>query len=73
VGDLKFNRKVWFGGTELRADAMAAQIPVGDRKKVTAGERTQWYFNEEDLAAGVHPCGTIVILWEQWTQERSRF
>ena len=29
VGDLKFNRKVWFRGTELRAEEMAAQIPVG--------------------------------------------
>ena len=42
VGDLKFNRKVWFRGTELSAAEMAAQIPAGDRKKVTRGERTQW-------------------------------
>jgi len=41
-GDLKGNRKVWLRGLELRADDMAAQIPVEDRKKVTLGERTQW-------------------------------
>src|SRR5262249_9724667 len=46
-GDLKFNRKLWFGGVELSATEMAAQIPVGDRKKVTVSERTQWYFTKK--------------------------
>lgn len=31
-GDLKTNRKVYFQGQELRADAVAALIPVADRK-----------------------------------------
>jgi hypothetical protein len=66
VGDLKFNRKVWFGGTELRADALAAQIPVGDRKKVTAGERTQWYFTKKIWLPEYTHAVRIVILWEQW-------
>jgi hypothetical protein len=47
VGDLKFNRKVWFRGTELRAEEVAAQIAGGDRKKVTVGERTPWYFTKK--------------------------
>jgi hypothetical protein len=66
VGDLKFNRKVWFRGTELRADERAAQIPVGDRKKVTVGERTQWYFTKKIWLPAYTHAVRIVILWEQW-------
>jgi hypothetical protein len=66
VGDLKFNRKVWFRGTELRADEMAAQIPAGDRKKVTRGERTQWYFTKKIWLPEYTHAVRIVILWNQW-------
>jgi DDE superfamily endonuclease len=66
VGDLKFNRKVWFRGTELRADEMAAQIPVEDRKKVTRGERTQWYFTKKIWLPEYTHAVRIVILWEHW-------
>lgn len=66
VGDLKFNRKVWFGGVELSAAEMAAQIPAGDRKKVTRGERTQWYFTKKIWLPEYTHAVRIVILWNQW-------
>lgn len=66
VGDLKFNRKVWFRGTELRAEEVAAQIPVADRKKVTIGERTQWYFTKKIWLPDYTHAVRIVILWEHW-------
>jgi hypothetical protein len=66
VGDLKFNRKVWFRGTELRAAEVAAQIPAGDRKKVTVGERTQWYFTKKIWLPDYTHAVRIVILWEHW-------
>jgi DDE superfamily endonuclease len=66
VGDLKFNRKVWFQGTELRAEEMAAQIPVGDRKPVTMGERTQWYFTKKIWLPEYTHAVRVVILWAHW-------
>jgi DDE superfamily endonuclease len=66
VGDLKFNRKVWFRGIELRAEEVAAQIPAGDRKKVTVGERTQWYFTKKIWLPEYTHAVRIVILWEHW-------
>jgi hypothetical protein len=66
VGDLKFNRKVWVRGTELRADEVATQIPVGDRKKVTIGERTQWYFTKKIWLPDYTHAVRLVILWEHW-------
>lgn len=39
VGDLKFNRKVWFGGREMKASEVAAQIDAESRKLVTLGEQ----------------------------------
>lgn len=66
VGDLKFNRKVWFRGTEMRAEEMAAQIPVEDRKKITRGERTQWYFTKTIWLPEYTHAVRIVILWDYW-------
>lgn len=66
VGDLKFNRKVWFRGTELRAEEVAAQIPVADRKKITVGERPQWYFTKKIWLPAYTHAVRIVILWEHW-------
>jgi hypothetical protein len=66
VGDLKFNRKVWFRGAALRAEEVAAQIPVADRKKVTIGERTQWYFTKKIWLPDYTHAVRIVILWERW-------
>jgi len=66
VGDLKFHRKVWCRGTELRADELAAQIPVGERKKVTGGERTQWYFTQKMWLPEYTHAVRIVMLGKQW-------
>ena len=66
VGDLKFNRQVWFGGVELSAAEMAAQIPTGDRKKVTRGDRTQWYFTKKIWLPEYTHAVRIVLLWNQW-------
>jgi hypothetical protein len=66
VGDLKFNRKVWFRGTELRAEEMATQLAVGDRKKVVLGDRTQWYFTKKIWLPDYTHAVRIVILWEHW-------
>ena len=66
VGDLKFNRKVWFRGTELRAEEMATQLAVGDRKKIVLGDRTQWYFTKKIWLPDYTHAVRIVILWEHW-------
>jgi DDE superfamily endonuclease len=65
-GDLKFNRKVWFQGTELRAEEMAAQIPVGDRKPVTRGERPQWDFTKQIWLPEYPHAVRVVIGWAPW-------
>ena len=66
VGDLKFNRKVCFRGVEMRVDAMAAQIPLTARKKVTTGNRTQWYFTKTIRMPEVKHAVRVVILWPYW-------
>ena len=66
VGDLKFNRKVWFRGTELSASEMAAQIGPEVRKKVTSRERTQWYFTCTLWLPQVTHKVRVVILWDHW-------
>ena len=45
---------------------MAAQIPAEDRKKVTLGERTQWYFTKKIWLPEYTHAVRIVILWEHW-------
>lgn len=69
VGDLKFNRKVWFRGVEMRADDMAAQIPTEARKKVTLGERTQWYFTKTIWLPEYSHAVRVVILWQYWNSK----
>ncbi len=66
VGDLKFNRKVWFRGVELSAREMAGQIGPELRKKITAGERTQWYFTSSLWIPEVKHKVRLVILWHHW-------
>jgi hypothetical protein len=66
VGDLKFNRKVWFRGTEMRADEMAAEIPLSARKKVTTGGRTQWYFTKTIWQPEVSHAVRVAMLWPYW-------
>jgi hypothetical protein len=66
VGDLKFNRKVWFRGVEMSASEMAAQIGPDLRKKVTTGERTQGYFTCSLWLPQVTHKVRLVILWDHW-------
>lgn len=65
VGDLKFNRKVWFQGKELSASELAQQIPTESRKLIEIGSQRQWYFTKTvHLPKVDHPV-RIVILWER--------
>ena len=65
VGDLKFNRKVWFKGWELKASELAAEIPVEARKPVTVEDKKQWYFTKTIHIPGVDHSVRIVILWKR--------
>lgn len=44
VGDLKFNRTVWFQGQELHAAEVAALLALDDRRPVQVGEKRYWLF-----------------------------
>lgn len=66
VGDLKFNRKVWFRGVELSASEMAAQIGPELRKKVKSGERPPGYFTCTLWLPQVTHKVRLVILWDHW-------
>ena len=66
VGDLKFNRKTWFRGVEMRASEMAEQIGPELRKKVTSGEHTQWYFTCSLWLPQVTHKVRVVLLWDHW-------
>lgn len=66
VGDLKFNRKILWHGDEMRVDAMAAEIPVTARKRVTCGDRTQWYFTRTIRIPEVKHAVRVLILWRNW-------
>lgn len=69
VGDLKFNRKIFWHGVEMRVDAMAAEIPVTARKKVTDGNRTQWYFTRTIRIPEVKHAVRVLILWRNWNSK----
>lgn len=65
VGDLKFNRKVWFKGVERKASEMAKLIGAEDRKRVEIGDRRQWYFTKTIHIPGVDHAVRIAILWDR--------
>lgn len=65
VGDLKFNRKVWFQGYELKANELAAAIGAESRKPIKIGTTTQWYFTKTMRLPEVEHPVRIVILWER--------
>jgi hypothetical protein len=65
VGDLKFNRKVWFKGRELKASELAAEIGPESRKPVLIGEHKQWYFTKTIYIPQVDHRVRIVILWDR--------
>jgi hypothetical protein len=64
VGDLKFNRKVWSRGRELKAEELAATIPAEDRKELRRGDQRQWYFTCTLHLPGVNHKVRILILWK---------
>lgn len=72
VGDLKFNRKVWFRGIEMRVDAMAAEIPALARKKVRTGDRLQWYFTKTIWMPEVNHAVRVAILWPYQNSKEPR-
>ncbi|AGA25232.1 IS701-like element ISSiac1 family transposase [Singulisphaera acidiphila] len=63
VGDLKTNRKLEWKGGILKANELAASIPVEDRKAMRIGDRRQWYFTVTVRIPGVNHKVRIVILW----------
>jgi hypothetical protein len=63
VGDLKFNRKIWWKGREMKATEMAAQIDADSRKPIFRGRKKQWYFTVTIRIPEVHHAVRIVILW----------
>jgi Transposase DDE domain len=65
VGDLKFNRKVWFQGRELKASELAAAIPPESRKPVTIGDHKQWYFTKTIHIPEVDHPVRLVIVWDR--------
>ena len=64
VGDLKFNRKVWFKGRELKAEELAATIAGEDRKELRRGDERQWYFTCTIRMPKVNHPVRILILWQ---------
>ena len=65
VGDLKFNRKIWVGGREMKAEEFARSIPPEDRKPVSAGGRRQWYFTKTVRFPEVDHRVRILIPWDR--------
>lgn len=64
VGDLKFNRKLEWKGTIVRADALAASIAPADRKELRRGDERQWYFTGSLQIPNVKHRVRVVILWK---------
>jgi len=63
IGDLKFNRKIWHQGRELKAEEFAATIVPEDRKELRRGDERQWYFTCAVRIPEVNHKVRIVILW----------
>lgn len=72
VGDLKFNRKVIFKGQTIKAEELAAQIGTDDRKRVSLGDHTQWYFTKSIRIPKVDHPVRIAILWARWNSARPK-
>ena len=66
---MQLTRKVWFRGVEMRADDMAAQLPTAARKKVTLGERRQWYVTKTIWLPEYSHAVRVVILWQYWNRK----
>jgi len=64
IGDLKFNRKIWFKGRELKAEEWAATIQSESRKELRRGDQRQWYFTCTVRLPNVKHLVRIVVLWK---------
>jgi hypothetical protein len=65
VGDLKFNRKIWWQGHAMKAQDLAAEIGAESRKPVWMGDKKQWYFTKTIHLPGVDHPVRLVILWKR--------
>jgi len=63
VGDLKFNRKIFFKGKEMSAVEFAHTIPPADRKPVTVDGDKQWYLSVCVKMPNLSHKVRVVILW----------
>ena len=66
VGDLKFNRKLWVGGREIKASEFATEIAPEQRKPLERegrGGKTQWSFTKTIHLPTVDHAVRLVILW----------
>lgn len=65
VGDLKFNRRIWWKGREWKAEEMAGQIDPDSRKPFKRGRKQQWYFTTSIRIPNVEHKVRIVIIWDK--------
>jgi hypothetical protein len=65
VGDLKFNRNIWFNGKEIIASELAQLIEPEIRKPLLIGDNKQWYFTKTIHIPKVGHGVRIVILWDR--------
>jgi len=72
VGDLKFNRKLFVAGREIKAEAFAAQIAPADRKEVHVSGSRQWSFTKSVRIPGVDHKVRLVILWDKRKDKNAR-
>ena len=63
IGDLKFNRKVWYQGREWKAEQWAATIPRESRQELRRGDQRQWYFTRTVRLPNVNHPVRLLILW----------
>jgi hypothetical protein len=72
VGDLKFNRKLFVAGREIKAEQFAAQIAPADRKEVHVSGSRQWSFTKSLRIPGVDHKVRLVILWDKRKDKNAR-
>jgi hypothetical protein len=72
VGDLKSNRKILFQGKELKAEELADQIQIEDRKLVLVNGSRQWYFTKSIRIPDVNHKVRIVILWGKRKDKKAK-
>ena len=65
VGDLKFNRRLFWRGRELKASELAASVAPEARKLVQISDHRQWYFTACVQIPHVNHKVRIVVLWKQ--------